>query len=112
MSYMISSQSNFHWVRRVSAETNTPGALKLTLHGDEGVNDIQFNSAEVLIFMDDPALVSRLVAAINGVNEPKQPERPKHCRSPDCNPADQIEGRCCGWVESVNEPAVSMAEAT
>lgn len=66
MPYMISAQSNFHWVKRISAETNTPGALKLVLHGDEDVNDLQFNVAEVLIFMDNPWMVAHLVAAING----------------------------------------------
>jgi len=26
--------------------------------------------------------------------------KPKFCNWPNCNPADQIEGRCCGWIES------------
>ena len=29
--------------------------------------------------------------------------KPKECRSPDCNPADAVEGLCCGWIEC--EPA-------
>ncbi len=66
MPYMVSSQSIFHWVKRVSAESNTKCVLKLRLSGDEDVSDQQFNTAEVTVFMDDHALVERLVAAING----------------------------------------------
>jgi hypothetical protein len=66
MAFMVSSGSNYHYVRRISAESNTDGVLKLVLHGDEDVSDIQFNYAEVLIFTDDQAMVDRLIAAING----------------------------------------------
>jgi len=68
MAYMISTGASFHWVKRVTAETNTIGVLKLTFHGEE-VNDEQFNHAEVVVFTEDPEMVKRLVAAINGCNE-------------------------------------------
>ena len=66
MPYMISAGVHFHWVKRISAETNSKGVLKLTVHGDENVTDEQFNTAEIMIFTEDPEMVGRLVAAING----------------------------------------------
>jgi len=71
MPYMISAQTNFHWVRRITAETNTSGVLKLILHGDE-VTDEQFNYAEIVIFTGNPAMVERLVTAINGGELPAE----------------------------------------
>jgi hypothetical protein len=62
---MISTGANYHWVERITAETNTKGVLKLILHGAEDVSDQQFNQAEITIFTDNPALVRRLVDAVN-----------------------------------------------
>ena len=28
--------------------------------------------------------------------------KPNNCRAPDCNPADQAEGLCCGWSEGAD----------
>ena len=64
MPYMISAQANFHWVKSIRAETNSSGVLKLVLHGAE-VTDEQFNTAEIVIFTENPEMVKRLVAAIN-----------------------------------------------
>lgn len=75
MSYMISASSSYHWVRRISAETNTEGVLKIILHGDDGVSDIQFNSAEIMIFTGDKQLVDRLVIAINNAAIPPNKEK-------------------------------------
>jgi hypothetical protein len=65
MPYMISTGAHYHWVERITAETNTPGALKIILHGAEDVSDQQFNQAEITIFTDNAALARRLAAAIN-----------------------------------------------
>jgi hypothetical protein len=69
MAYTISTSSNFHWIERVEAVSNTAGCLKLVLHGADFLPD-NANTAEVLIFSDDHAMVERLVAAINGAKEP------------------------------------------
>ena len=68
--YMISTEVSFHWVRRITARMGSEGVLRLTFHGDENVTDEQFNTAEIMIFTEDPEMVGRLVAAINGAAEP------------------------------------------
>jgi hypothetical protein len=65
---MISTSASFHWVKKVTAETNSDGVLKLIVHGDPDVSDCQFNQAEILIFTEDAAMVDRLVKAINRVS--------------------------------------------
>ena len=72
MSYRISTCANYHWVKRIEAATHGNGALKLILWGG-GDTDLQFDQAEITVFMDDQQLVDRIVAAINGVDA-KTPE--------------------------------------
>lgn len=69
---MISTTSNYHWVKTISAAHRTHNALTLTFHGDREAGDCQHNEADVTLFMDDADLVDRLVSAINSVKvEPK-----------------------------------------
>ncbi|MHB8272013.1 hypothetical protein [Bradyrhizobium sp.] len=72
--YMISTSTNFHWVRKIVAGTNGDGVLKLTFEGDPEVSDCQYNHAEVMVFTDDIALVDRLIGAINGAAKVRPPE--------------------------------------
>lgn len=72
MSYRIATCTNYHWVKRIEAATHGNGALKLILWGG-GDTDLQFDQAEITVFMDDQQLVDRIVAAINGVDA-KTPE--------------------------------------
>jgi len=69
MGYIVTSSANYHWVKKITAETNGDGVLKLTFIGDPDVVDHQFNKAEVNIFTDNVDMVDRLIDAINGVNE-------------------------------------------
>lgn len=66
MARMITSTVAFHWATRVSAHHGTKGTLQITVYGDPCASDEQFNMGEVTIFTEDPDLVDRLVAAING----------------------------------------------
>lgn len=68
---MVTSSSNYHWVKTISAHTNGDGVLSLTLHGDSEAIDGQFNQAEITVFTDDVALTERLIKAINGAAEPE-----------------------------------------
>lgn len=63
---MISTSANYHWIKGVTASTYGDAALKLTFRGDPKAREDQFNEAEVTLFMEDAALVDRLIAAING----------------------------------------------
>lgn len=72
MSYRIATCANYHWVKRIEAATHGNGALKLILWGG-GDTDLQFDQAEITVFMDDQQLVDRFVAAINSVDA-KTPE--------------------------------------
>ncbi len=69
MAYAISVGAYYHWIKRIEATPPSDGVLKLTLHGDPDATPDQNNSAEILIFMEDQALVDRLVKAINGAAE-------------------------------------------
>jgi hypothetical protein len=66
MAQIVSTGAYYHYVRRISAYSNSSGVLNLTLSGDEGVSNHQFNMAEITVFTEDKELVDRLVAAING----------------------------------------------
>ncbi len=68
MGLLLTAGASFHWVKHLSAEHITKGALKIIVHGDPGASEEQFNNAEILFFMDDTALCDRLVAAINSAN--------------------------------------------
>lgn len=69
MAYLISTGAHYHWVRSITAHTHGNGALHLTLRGDAGASDTQFNEAEITIFTDNAVLTDRLVKAINDVAE-------------------------------------------
>lgn len=66
MSYRISTNAHYHWVKKITASTYGNGALKITLHGEPDASEIQFNEAEITIFTDDVDLTDRLIKAING----------------------------------------------
>jgi hypothetical protein len=68
--YMVTTTVNYHWVRRISAHSNTDGVLTIILHGDPNATDEQFNKSELVVFLDDDALTQRLVKAINAAAEP------------------------------------------
>lgn len=57
---------HFHHVARVSAYTNGSAVLTILLHGHEGHG---LNEGEVKVFLEDEALVDRLVKAINNAAE-------------------------------------------
>ena len=73
MTYLVTTSANYHWIKSITASRNTADAvLKLTLNGDPAASDYSYNQAEITVFMEDAAMVDRLIEAINGVN--RQPE--------------------------------------
>jgi DNA-binding protein YbaB len=68
--YMVTTTINCHWVRRISAHSNTDGVLTIILHGDPNAVDEQFNKSELVVFLDNEVLTQRLVKAINAAAEP------------------------------------------
>lgn len=84
MALFVSSCAYYHYVTRITARTNGDAVLTLTLKGDPSQSDIQFNSAEISLFMDDKDLVDRLIAAINGVE-------PAAASAPAPEPDEDIE---------------------
>ncbi len=75
---MITTSTNYHWVRQIKASSYDGLALKLTISGADA-SDCQANEAEINLFFEeiDRALVRRLIVAINDaanfVDEPPQP---------------------------------------
>ena len=73
MAYMVSTGLNLHWVKLIEARAGSEGVLTLTFRGDPSATELQFNMAEVTVFLDDQKLVDALVLAINAVNRNHQP---------------------------------------
>jgi hypothetical protein len=65
---IISTSTNYHWVRKIAASSYDGLALKLTIGGNPDASDCQSNEAEINLFFEDDCreLVERLIAAING----------------------------------------------
>ena len=82
MALFVSSHVYYHHVTRITARTSGDAALTLTFKGDPF--EIQSNSVEVVLFMDDKDLVDRLIAAINGVE-------PAAASAPAPEPDEDIE---------------------
>lgn len=75
MAPMISSTTNYHWVKSLSARTHGGGALTLTLRGDRDASSCQYNESDITIFTDDVELTERLIAAINGAAKPVETDQ-------------------------------------
>jgi len=66
MPFFVSSSIDYHHVKKIEASTHGNGVLRITLHGDPDVSGFQFNSSEIIVFLDDRELVNRLITGING----------------------------------------------
>jgi hypothetical protein len=66
MALFVSSCSYYHHVTGITARSSGNNDLALTFNGDPSQSDIQRNSAEIVLFMEDEDLIARLIDAING----------------------------------------------
>jgi hypothetical protein len=73
MTLFVSSCSYYHNVTGITAHSSGGNDLTLTFNGDPLQSDIQRNSTEIVLFMQDQDLVARLIVAINGVEPAAAP---------------------------------------